>query len=135
MPVWTVRRAALWYESDFTRRWLWGSAVHDSRRHLHGVHEPERPVWDGQGIVLQVRVDDSGRSEGLVKLYALSRRSSMVRPMAARMRAHWNLVSLPAILDREASVTVPVKVGLSLGDYYEGSVVMRPSATSASQEW
>ena len=104
----------LWYESDFYATLALGFGKGTTaRRHLHGVHEPERSCSEpSRRSRSSSPLTTAARSERRRSSPTwCSRRSSMGRPMAGDEGTYLEVGVGPGFARSRASLTVPVRWG------------------------
>jgi hypothetical protein len=117
----------LWYESDFYSKLSLGFGGGTSVSALYTAYtSPNNAFTTVKEIAFQVGVDDSAHlGKAALKPYALVAFEFDTEPGVgqadggANAGRYLELGIAPGYAGSRASVTVPVKVGLSLADYYE----------------
>jgi hypothetical protein len=117
----------LWYESDFYSKLTLGLEGGTSVAALYTAYtSPNNTFTSVKEIAFQVGVDDSAfLGKAALKPYALVAFEFDTEPGigqadgGARAGRYLELGVAPGYSGSRASLTVPVKVGLSLADYYE----------------
>jgi hypothetical protein len=117
----------LWYESDFYSKLTLGFGGGTSVAALYTAYaSPNNAFTTVKEIAFQVSVDDSpGLGKAAVKPYALvafefdTSQGVGQADGGARAGRYLELGVAPGYAAPRASLTVPVKVGVSLADYYE----------------
>ena len=113
----------LWYESDFYATAGFGFARGTSVGVTYTAYtSPNGLFGTVKEIAFKVAVDDSGALGAMaVKPYVLlARELDGQADGGANEGTYLELGIAPGVTRSRLSVSVPVKVGLSLGDYYEG---------------
>jgi hypothetical protein len=120
----------LWYESDFYSKLTLGFSGSTSLAAFYTAYtSPNNTFTTVKEIAFQVGVDDSGYlGRAALKPYALVAFEFGTAPgigqadAGARAGRYLELGIAPGYAFSRASLTVPVKVGLSLANYYELNV-------------
>ena len=112
----------LWYESDFYASIGFGLSAGTTVGVTYTAYtSPNGLFGTVKEIAFKLSIDDSGRGAMAIRPYVLlARELSGQADGGANEGTYVELGVAPGFPLSRASVSVPVKVGLSAGDYYEG---------------
>ena len=112
----------MWYESDFYATVGFGMSSGTTVGVTYTAYtSPNGLFGTVKEIAFKLSIDDSGRGAMAIRPYALlARELSGQADGGANEGTYVELGVAPGFPFSRASVSVPVKVGLSAGDYYEG---------------
>ena len=130
IPAPTARAASCGTSPTSTRRSAFGFGGGTSlQHHLHRLHQPEQRLHHGQGNHVQVRASMTAEVSGkaAVKPYIVDRagvrhrhRHRPGRRWRRMLAPTWRSGFAPGYYGlSQASIAFPIKVGISLSDYYE----------------